>query len=76
VFREDKLLEKKVIAISDCDHLLMIEEQRVCARYGLEYVLFQCKTEDDLIRDLQGYEAVVNQYRAVYGAGVRRAAGA
>ncbi len=62
MFREDKLLEKKVIAISDCDHLLMIEEQRVCARYGLEYVLFQCKTEDDLIRDLQGYEAVVNQY--------------
>lgn len=40
----------------------MREEQEVCARYGLEYRLFACRTEDDLIRDLAGYAAVVNQY--------------
>jgi len=55
-------LHHKVIAVSDCDHLYMTEEQQVCDRYGLSYVLFQCKTEDDLIQSLQGYEAVVNQY--------------
>lgn len=53
---------KKVIAISDCDHLYMAEEQQVCNQYGVDYVLFHCQTEDDLIHSLQGYEAVVNQY--------------
>lgn len=51
-----------MIAISDCDHLYMTEEQTVCDQYGVGYTLFQCKTEDDLIAQLQGYEAVVNQY--------------
>jgi len=55
-------LNKNAIAISDCDHLNTDEERSVCERYGLEYVLFQCKTEDDLIRDLKGFQAVVNQY--------------
>ncbi|MEA4939821.1 MAG: C-terminal binding protein [Christensenella sp.] len=55
-------MNNKTIAISDCDHLYMAEEQAVCDRYGLDYVLFQCKTEDDLIERLPGYAAVVNQY--------------
>ncbi|MEA4869137.1 MAG: C-terminal binding protein [Christensenella sp.] len=55
-------MTKKMIAISDCDHLYMTEEQTVCDQYGVGYTLFQCKTEDDLIAQLQGYEAVVNQY--------------
>jgi D-3-phosphoglycerate dehydrogenase len=59
---EDESLVKKVIAISDCDHLYMAEEQQVCERYEVEYILFHCHTEDDLIQNLQGYEAVANQY--------------
>ena len=56
------MLKTKTIAISDCDHLHMAEEQAVCEKYGLDYVQFACKTEDDLIANLPGYQAVVNQY--------------
>lgn len=52
----------KRIAISDCDHQNIIEEQNVCAKNSIKLVLFQCKTEDDLIQNLQGYSAVINQY--------------
>ena len=52
----------KTIAISDCDHSDMLEERNICKKYGLDMVQFHCATEDDLIRDLQGYPAVVNQY--------------
>ena len=55
-------MKNKTIAISDCDHLYMAEEQAICDRYGLDYVLFQCKTENDLIEHLPGYSAVINQY--------------
>ena len=51
-------MKNKTIAISDCDHLYMAEEQAVCDRYGLDYVLFQCKTEDDLIERLPGYAEI------------------
>ena len=56
------MLKTKTIAISDCDHLNMNEEEAVCARFGLRLNLFQCRTEDDLIRTLPGYTAVLNQY--------------
>lgn len=52
----------KTIAISDCDHNSMQEEDAVCRKYGLEMVQYHCHTEDDLIQNLQGYRAVVNQY--------------
>ncbi len=55
-------MSKKIIAVSDCDHLNMNEEEKVCRDNGLALKLFQCRTEDDLIRDLPGYAAVINQY--------------
>jgi len=55
-------LNDKIIAVSDCDHQDMAEEREICRKYGLGLVQFACKTEDDLIRDLAGYPAVVNQY--------------
>lgn len=55
-------MKQKVIAISDCDHLNMLEEEAVCRQYGVDYIRFQCRTEEDLIRDLPGYTAVINQY--------------
>lgn len=55
-------MKRNVIAVSDCDHLHMYEEQAVCEKYGLTMVQFQCQTEEDLIRDLPGYPAVLNQY--------------
>ena len=56
------MLNTKTIAISDCDHLNMAEEEAVCQKYGLDYIQFSCRTEDDLIEKLPGYQAVVNQY--------------
>lgn len=55
-------MKGKTIAVSDCDHQNMLEEQRVCSKYGLDYLLLQCRTEEDLIRELPGYAAVINQY--------------
>ena len=52
----------KVIAISDCDHQNINEEQDVCQKYNIRLDLFQCKTESDVIRQLRGYNAVINQY--------------
>ena len=61
------MLKTKTIAISDCDHLNMNEEEAVCARFGLRLNLFQCRTEDDLIRTLPGYTAALNQYAPFMG---------
>lgn len=55
-------MNNRIIAVSDCDHLNMNEEEKVCRDNGLELKLFQCRTEDDLIRELAGYTAVINQY--------------
>lgn len=55
-------MENKIIVISDCDHAHMFEEQRVCERYGLKMLHLNCKTEEDLIRELRGYPVVINQY--------------
>lgn len=55
-------MNNRIIAVSDCDHLNMNEEENVCRENGLALKLFQCRTEDDLIRELAGYTAVINQY--------------
>lgn len=54
--------KENTVAVTDCDHKNMKEEEAVCARYGLSLDLFQCKTEADLIGALPGYQAVLNQY--------------
>ncbi len=56
------MLREKTIAVTDCDHKNMNEEEAVCARHGLKLELFQCKTEEDLIAVLPGRPAVLNQY--------------
>ena len=52
----------RVVAISDCDHIAYDEEEAVCRANGASLVHLHCKTEDDLIRELGGYCAVINQY--------------
>lgn len=53
---------QSVIAISDCDHQDIREEISVFTKFGIEHRLYQCKTEEDLIRELPGHHAVINQY--------------
>ena len=50
------------IAISDCDHISMDEEKQLFGQNNIQMDLYQCKTEEELIRNLQGYEAVGTQY--------------
>jgi len=49
-------------AISDLDHVSRSDEEEVFASAGLSYALHQCKTEDDLIAQMQGVGVVMNQY--------------
>ncbi len=55
-------MHNKTIAITDCDHANINEELAVFESIGLACKLFQCKTEDDLIRELPDYRAAINQY--------------
>ena len=40
----------------------MKQEDEVFAKAGVSYTLFQCRTEDDLIRECAGYDIAINQY--------------
>ncbi|MFI3327101.1 MAG: C-terminal binding protein [Clostridia bacterium] len=50
------------ICISDCDHANINQETEVFQKNNVEFVLKQCKTEDDLIEQCQDYEVFLNQY--------------
>ncbi len=50
------------IVVTDCDHANMNEEDAVFKKAGIEWKLCQCKTEDELIANLQGAVACCNQY--------------
>lgn len=50
------------VYISDCDHDNINEETAVFEKAGVPFKLVQCKTEDDLIANLQSAVAVCNQY--------------
>lgn len=59
---DNKKLDNSLVAISDCDHDDMDIEQGVLAKNGLVAPWFNCTSEDDLIRELQGFKSVINQY--------------
>lgn len=50
------------IIICDCDQATMEPEKKVLAAAGIPYVHKACKTEDDLIKECEGYEIALNQY--------------
>ncbi len=50
------------IIITDCDHANLNEEIEVFNKYGFEYELLQCKTEQDLIDNCKNAEVFLNQY--------------
>ena len=53
------------IVITDCDHDSIAIEQEVAAAAGVELVLAQCRTEDDVIAAAAGAEGIVVQYAPV-----------
>ncbi len=50
------------IAITDCDHVNLIQEEAVFEKNGLSFELLQCKTEQDLIDNCKDYNVFLNQY--------------
>lgn len=50
------------VCISDCDHATIDQENAVFVKNDIEYVLKQCKTDDDLIEQCQDYDVFINQY--------------
>ena len=50
------------ICVTDCDHADMKQEDEVFEKAGVSYTLFQCRTEDDLIRECAGYDIAIHQY--------------
>ena len=53
------------IVITDCDHDSISIEQGVADAAGVELVLAQCRTEDDVIAAAAGAEAIVVQYAPI-----------
>lgn len=53
------------IVITDCDHDSIAIEQEVAAAAGVELVLAQCRTEDEVIAAAAGAEGIVVQYAPV-----------
>ena len=49
------------IVITDCNHANINEEKAVFEAAGIDFRLFQCKTEQDLILSCKGAVAVCNQ---------------
>lgn len=50
------------IIVSDCDHDSMEQEQAVLGAANIPFVMANCKTEEDLLKECAGYEVVLNQY--------------
>ena len=55
-------MDKKTIAITDCDHDDISIEEEVLREGGFEAPWFNCKNEDDLIANCKGFQALINQY--------------
>lgn len=56
------MLNRNLVAITDCDHDSIEVESEVLKAAGLEAPWLHCKTEEDLIRECVGFKTVMNQY--------------
>lgn len=53
---------KMKIVITDLDHADQNMEKGIFADAGLDFTLLECKSEDDLINQIQDYDIALNQY--------------
>lgn len=53
------------IIITDCDHDSIAVEQALATERGIELVLAQCRTEDEVIAAAAGADAIVVQYAPI-----------
>ena len=50
------------VVITDCDHLDIEEEKKVFAQIGADLIWAKLKKEEELIRECQGADGLLNQY--------------
>ena len=50
------------IIITDCDHKDIAQEEQVFHENTVDFTLFQCKSEEDLLAHCKGYPVLINQY--------------
>lgn len=50
------------ILLTDCDHANLDQENAVFQEFGLTFDRSDCKTEEDLIKNVSGYQICMNQY--------------
>jgi D-3-phosphoglycerate dehydrogenase len=55
-------MNRTLVAITDLDHPDIKIEQDVLSKFDIDPVWLNCKTEDDLIEQCQGFKALINQY--------------
>lgn len=55
-------MDRTLVAITDLDHPDIELEQEVLHKFDIDPVWLNCKTEDDLIEQCQGFKALINQY--------------
>lgn len=55
-------MDKTLVAITDLDHSDIQIEQEVLAKFDIDPVWLNCRTEDDLIAQCRGFKALINQY--------------
>lgn len=53
------------IVITDCDHESTAIERAAAANHGVELILAQCRTEDEVISAAAGADAIVVQYAPI-----------
>lgn len=56
---------KYKVAISDCDHGAMEVEKNVFGEADIAWELFDCKTEDDVIRYCADVDGILSQYAPI-----------
>jgi D-3-phosphoglycerate dehydrogenase len=55
-------LDRRKVAITDCDHANIDEELAVCQRENIRCDVYQLSQSQELINNLQSYEVLINQY--------------
>jgi len=53
------------VAITDAEYMSHEPERRVLSKLNVDLVKFQCKTEDDVIRNCGDADAILNQYAPI-----------
>lgn len=57
--------EKFKVVITDAEYPSFDTEKKVLSKLNVELIKFQCKTEEDLIRNCKDADAIINQYTKI-----------